>query len=78
MTSLPALLIELAAGLPGDEGGNHAGVALQVESVSLALPIELRFDRRGRVGAGLPRCRMATGFDLPLSTLRATFERGAA
>lgn len=75
MNSLHALLLELVEGLPGDAGSPADGVAVRVDTVDLALPIELRFDGRGHVGASLPRNRLATGFDAPLSKVTALFVR---
>lgn len=75
MTNLPTLLLEMAASLPPDQGGGDEGVAVSIETVGLRLPIEVRFDGHGRLGASLPRNRMATGFDTPVSILAATFVR---
>ncbi|MCB9762525.1 MAG: hypothetical protein H6739_22190 [Alphaproteobacteria bacterium] len=75
MSSLAALVLETEAGLPTGAGGPDDALELTVSSVDVTLPIETRFVQGGALDLHLPRGRMATGFDVPLSRLRLTFTR---
>ncbi len=68
------LLVELAGLVPERAGSLAEGVALHVSSLHLTLPIESRIGPAGELSASLPRGRLATGFDPPLTAVTLRFE----
>jgi hypothetical protein len=61
------LLLKLAALVP-------VSGELTVREMELTLPIESRIGHGGELRASLPRGRLATGFDPPLTQMALRFE----
>jgi len=70
------MLVELVSGLPEGAGAPEAGVRVEVSSAEVSIPIESRILSGGALAACAPRGRWATGFQLPLGRLSASFSRG--
>ena len=72
MRPLGQLVLDLFDALPGadQEPGD-----LRVHRMHLQVPVETRMAPDALRGE-LPRNRLQTGFSIPVSTLRARFERG--
>jgi hypothetical protein len=68
------LLVQLTDAVPIGAGGADAGIALDVVSMELELPLETRIVAGGDLEASFPRGRMATGFDPALARLAARFD----
>ncbi|MFT3696807.1 MAG: hypothetical protein QM831_26940 [Kofleriaceae bacterium] len=78
MITLETLLVGLIESLPADAGGPEAGVRVEISEVTLALPVEARFDGHGGVRATLARTRLATGYDAELGRIGIRYERKEA
>jgi hypothetical protein len=76
--ALEDLVVSLLDTVPQDTGGAGDGVRVEIDEVSMTLPVELRFGAHGRLEASAPRGRFATGFDGPLHLMSIGFTtRGA-
>ena len=78
MNQLEALLVGLIEALPAGAGGPADGVAVELSSVELAIPVEAHVDAGGRVRASLPRGRIATGYDVQLCRMALRYVREEA
>lgn len=67
---LDALLVDVLDALPDGIGEASTGVRVSPVSVEFELPIELAWSG-GELWASLARSRIVTGFDAPLSRMRA-------
>lgn len=75
MRGLDQLIVDLVDALPG-HGVQGADLALVPVDLDLDLPLTLRQDAAGGFIAALPDWRLSTGFEVPISRLRAHFETG--
>lgn len=75
MNTLEQLLASLADALPDDARGDAA--ALRCDLVQFDLPLESRIDRGVGLRASIPRCRIVTGFELPLGRVTVRYGRSA-
>jgi len=73
MIDMADLLVALVEAVPLAAGGPDAGVAVDVESMEVDLPIETRLGDGGALLASFPRGRMATDFDPELARVSARF-----
>jgi hypothetical protein len=74
MMDVADLIVLIVDSLPISAGGSEHGLGLDVTALDVAIPIEARIDRRGRLVATPPRGRMTTGFAQPLTRITAHFD----
>jgi len=74
MTTLRQAMLDLVDDLPEAAGSSETGLRVAVSAVELALPVEGRIGRGAEFLVDLPRGRIATGFDIPVSRISARFE----
>jgi hypothetical protein len=73
--ALEELLLSLIDTVPLEASGD--GIAIEVDELELALPVESRFGADHRLLATVPRGRIATGFDAPTGEMSVAFRRSA-
>lgn len=78
MIALEELLAALLDAVPLAAGDAAAGVRVDVDTLSIAVPLEVRFASTGGLRASAPRGRVATGFDPPHARVEVAFARSAA
>ncbi len=76
MRAFSDLVSDMVDLIPATSGGPDDGIALDVTSIEITLPIEARITDDGALVASAPRGRMATGFTIPHAHVRARFDVG--
>ena len=73
MIDLAELLVGLTEMIPIAAGTAEAGLAIEVESMEVDLPLEAQLAADAGLLASFPRGRLATAFDPALGRLAASF-----